>query len=141
MRKTALYLCWVRACRGVPRGIGKSGLRARPEDIPMLSWFYLAYFSRKFNKSLRDVNPVFPEALRRCQWKGTVAARRNVIESFLLFIREELPTGEEPGLAVPPRGPPVPRAGAGNTVSFRISAIFPKGIGWKRVACYAFPPR
>ncbi len=81
-------------------------LRERPEDVPVLSQFYLDYFNRKFNKSLRGIAPAFLETLRRYHWKGNVRELRNVMERCVLFSRGDLLTGEESGLTLPVREQP-----------------------------------
>lgn len=76
-------------------------LRERPEDVPVLCQFYLDYFNRKFNKSLRGIAPAFLETLERYHWKGNVRELRNIMERCVLFSRGDLLTGEEAGLFPP----------------------------------------
>lgn len=78
-------------------------LRERPEDIPVLCQYYLDYFNQKFNKTLRGIEPDFLAALKNHDWKGNVRELRNVMERCTLFSRGELLTGEETGLAFPPK--------------------------------------
>jgi two-component system response regulator AtoC len=78
-------------------------LRERPEDIPVLCQFYLEHFNRKFNKSLRGIDPDFLAVLEHYHWKGNVRELRNVIERCTLFSRGELLTGEETGLSLSPK--------------------------------------
>lgn len=73
-------------------------LRERPEDIPVLSQFYLEHFNRKFNKSLREIAPEFLTLLQGYSWKGNVRELRNVMERCVLFSRRDVLTGEETGL-------------------------------------------
>ncbi|MEA4932980.1 MAG: sigma-54 dependent transcriptional regulator, partial [Lawsonibacter sp.] len=85
-------------------------LRERPEDVPILCQFYLDYFNRKFNKSLRGIAPGFLETLEHYHWKGNVRELRNVMERCVLFSRGDLLTGEEAGL-IPPMKEQRPAAG------------------------------
>lgn len=78
-------------------------LRERPEDVSVLCQFYLEHFNRKFNKSLKGIDPAFLETLERYHWKGNVRELRNVMERCVLFSRGELLTGEETGLSFTPR--------------------------------------
>lgn len=73
-------------------------LRERPEDIPVLSQFYLEHFNRKFNKSLQGISPKFLKVLQNYYWKGNVRELRNVMERCVLFSRGTVLTGEETGL-------------------------------------------
>lgn len=73
-------------------------LRERPEDIPVLSQYYLEHFNRKFNKSLREIAPEFLTLLQGYSWKGNVRELRNVMERCVLFSRRDVLTGEETGL-------------------------------------------
>ena len=78
-------------------------LRERPEDVSVLCQFYLEHFNRKFNKSLKGIDPAFLETLEHYHWKGNVRELRNVMERCVLFSRGELLTGEETGLSFTPR--------------------------------------
>ena len=75
-------------------------LRERPEDVPALCQFYLEHFNRKFNKSLKGIDPAFLQAMEQYYWKGNVRELRNVIERCVLFSDGELLTGEEAGLSL-----------------------------------------
>lgn len=84
-------------------------LRERPEDISALCGFYLEHFNRKFQKSLRGIEPEFMEALERYDWKGNVRELRNVMERCVLFSQGPLLTGIEASLPLPGRGRPAPQ--------------------------------
>lgn len=83
-------------------------LRERREDIPILCQYYLEYFNRKFNKSLRCISPEFLQVLENYYWKGNVRELRNVIERCALFSRGDTLTGEESGLGVIHKNQEVP---------------------------------
>lgn len=86
-------------------------LRERPEDVPALCQFYLEHFNRKFNKSLKGIDPAFLQAMEQYYWKGNVRELRNVMECCTLFSKGELLTGTEAQL---PLAQPVQRlAGSG----------------------------
>lgn len=84
-------------------------LRERPEDISALCGFYLEHFNRKFQKSLRGIEPEFMETLERYDWKGNVRELRNVMERCVLFSQGPLLTGIEASLPLPGRGRPAPQ--------------------------------
>jgi len=79
-------------------------LRERPEDVPALCQFYLEHFNRKFNKSLKGIDPAFLQAMEQYYWKGNVRELRNVMECCTLFSKGELLTGTAFVLNVPMRG-------------------------------------
>jgi transcriptional regulator with GAF, ATPase, and Fis domain len=54
-------------------------LRARPSDLPVLTWHFLAYFSRQLGKRL-DLSAAALESLSRYDWPGNVRELRNVVE-------------------------------------------------------------
>lgn len=64
-------------------------LRERSEDIPSLSYSFLAEFNKKFQKSVTDIDPVAMDRLKEYPWKGNIRELRNVIERALLLIDEE----------------------------------------------------
>ena len=80
-------------------------LRERPEDVPVLCQFYLEHFNRKFNKSIRGIDPDFLAVLERYHWHGNVRELRNVMERCTLFSKGDLLTGAETGLTLSPRRP------------------------------------
>jgi len=64
-------------------------LRERSEDIPSLSYSFLAEFNKKFQKNVTDIDPVAMDRLKEYPWKGNIRELRNVIERALLLIDEE----------------------------------------------------
>ena len=80
-------------------------LGERPEDVPVLCQFYLEHFNRKFNKSIRGIDPDFLAVLERYHWHGNVRELRNVMERCTLFSKGDLLTGAETGLTLSPRRP------------------------------------
>ena len=64
-------------------------LRERSEDIPSLSYSFLAEFNKKFQKNVTDIDPVAMDRLKEYPWKGNIRELRNIIERALLLIDEE----------------------------------------------------
>lgn len=64
-------------------------LRERSEDIPSLSYSFLAEFNKKFQKNVNDIDPVAMDRLKEYPWKGNIRELRNVIERALLLIDDE----------------------------------------------------
>jgi len=62
-------------------------LRERPGDIEPLVRHFLAHFSRKFGKRLRDVAPASMERLRRYDWPGNIRELQNVLERACVLAR------------------------------------------------------
>lgn len=55
-------------------------LRERTADIPLLSRRFLAKYTRKLGKSLRDFTPAALERMARYAWPGNVRELQNVVE-------------------------------------------------------------
>ena len=69
-------------------------LRDRGDDILLLARHFLHEFSRKFQKSFRDVSDEAAEALAGYRWPGNVRELRNVIERVVLLEEGERLEGE-----------------------------------------------
>ena len=102
-------------------------LRERVEDIAVLSQYYLEHFNRKFNKSLKDIDPAFREVLDHYYWKGNVRELRNVMERCVLFSRGTTLTGEETGLNIRPADKP-----AASGLAFPMQDLTRGGIDLRR---------
>lgn len=102
-------------------------LRERVEDIAVLSQYYLEHFNRKFNKSLKDIDPAFQEVLDHYYWKGNVRELRNVMERCVLFSRGTTLTGEETGLNIRPADKP-----AASGLAFPMQDLNRGGIDLRR---------
>ena len=59
-------------------------MRDRPEDIPMLTSYYLKQYNDQYGKSVR-LMPEALEALRGYDWPGNVRELKNVVERALTF--------------------------------------------------------
>ncbi len=84
-------------------------LRERPEDIPLLSRFFVQKYAGRMNRNIERIPASVMEALARYDWPGNIRELQNVIERSVL-----LTTGSALTLAMPEvigkHQPPVPRA-------------------------------
>jgi len=60
-------------------------LRARPEDIPLLTQHFLTAFGRKMGKPALTVAPAAMQALQRNEWRGNIRELENVLERVMAF--------------------------------------------------------
>lgn len=65
-------------------------LRRRPTDIPVLANHFLAFFSRKFGKSITGFSDSAMKALMALSWPGNVRELRNVVERGCILTKESL---------------------------------------------------
>ena len=68
-------------------------LRERKEDIPLLVDYFIDEMNRKFNRSIRGLEPEALKAISKYPWPGNVRELRNCLESVFNFS-----TGETIGL-------------------------------------------
>lgn len=61
-------------------------LRDRPDDIPVLTSFFVDGFNREFRKNVLGVNRTAAELLQRYAWPGNVRELRNAIERAVLLV-------------------------------------------------------
>lgn len=69
-------------------------LRKRPEDIPLLTDFYVEQYNRNMGRAISGVSELVRNALLAYDWPGNVRELRNVIERAVLISppdRRELP--------------------------------------------------
>ncbi len=59
-------------------------LRERPEDIPVLSNYFLAKYNAKMNKRIEAIEPAAMDSLINYPWKGNVRELENAIESAMV---------------------------------------------------------
>jgi two-component system response regulator HydG len=55
-------------------------LRERPEDIPVLSEYFLGHLSRNIQKTIQTISPEAIQRLQTYHWPGNVRELKNVIE-------------------------------------------------------------
>jgi DNA-binding NtrC family response regulator len=64
-------------------------LRDRVEDIPLLVARFIETFSQEHHKKIRGVSAETTEALMRYAWPGNVRELKNLVESLVVFARDE----------------------------------------------------
>ncbi len=65
------------------------GLQERSGDIPLLSYHFLAKYSRINKKNIREISPEAMDALQRHQYTGNVRELENIIERGVIFCQED----------------------------------------------------
>ncbi|WP_262690771.1 sigma-54-dependent transcriptional regulator [Kordiimonas aestuarii] len=60
-------------------------LRARPDDVPELADYYIAFYARKYGKAAKSLSPEALDALRRYSWPGNIRALRHAIERAVIL--------------------------------------------------------
>jgi len=60
-------------------------LRERKEDIIPLAEHFIAYFSKKLNKNIEQVDQSFLESLQRYSWKGNIRELKNIVERSIII--------------------------------------------------------
>jgi formate hydrogenlyase transcriptional activator len=80
-------------------------LRERPEDIPLLTRFFVQKYASRMNRKIERIPAAVMEALARYDWPGNIRELQNVIERSVL-----LTTGSALTLAMPEVSskPPLP---------------------------------
>jgi formate hydrogenlyase transcriptional activator len=71
-------------------------LRKRPEDIPLLTRFFVQKYASRMNRKIERIPAAVMEALARYDWPGNIRELQNVIERSVL-----LTTGSALSLAMP----------------------------------------
>ena len=70
-------------------------LRERTEDIPLLARYFLAFFSRKYNKNaITDFSPESEQLMNAYRWPGNVRELKNLVERFVVLENSEVITPE-----------------------------------------------
>lgn len=64
-------------------------LRERKEDIPLLIDYFLEYFALEAGKKKKTMNKEAMEAFMNYSWPGNVSELINVIERFVIMIKED----------------------------------------------------
>ena len=71
-------------------------LRDRPEDIPLLTRFFVQKYASRMSRPIERIPAAVMEALARYEWPGNIRELQNVIERSVL-----LTTGSALSLAMP----------------------------------------
>lgn len=72
-------------------------LRERPDDIPLLVWFFVEEYSKVLGKPVDVIPPENMEALRSYPWPGNIRELRNVVERAVIVA-----TSSRLAIIVPP---------------------------------------
>ena len=67
-------------------------LRERPEDIPLLTNYFIEQYNRSMKRNIRGVTPEVAERFRRYRWPGNIRQLRNAVEGAFAIARGELLT-------------------------------------------------
>lgn len=78
-------------------------LRERQEDIPLLINYYLHYYSLETGKKKKVMSPEAMQAFMKYSWPGNVSELINVIERFVIMIKEDEIKASHLYLLVEPR--------------------------------------
>src|ERR1700688_2924980 len=60
-------------------------LRERPEDIPLLTAYFLRHFSKRMNKSVEKIPQELSHLLSTCDWPGNIRELQNFIERTVIM--------------------------------------------------------
>jgi len=78
-------------------------LRERKEDIPLLINYFLAYFSNEYGKKQKTMSKEAMKAFLNYSWPGNVSELINVIERFVIMVKDEQIKTSHLSLLVEPR--------------------------------------
>jgi DNA-binding NtrC family response regulator len=65
-------------------------LRERPEDIPELVDYFIAYYRAKMNKPVDGIAPAALQMIMKYPWKGNVRELENAIERAMVVTQEKM---------------------------------------------------
>ncbi len=75
-------------------------LRERPEDIPLLTEYFLKQLSETYNKPVIGVAPAGLQIMMQYHWPGNIRMLRHVLEKAVIFAQKPIISGEEIALAL-----------------------------------------
>lgn len=78
-------------------------LRERKEDIPSLIKYFLVYFSNEYGKKQKTMSKEAMKAFLNYSWPGNVSELINVIERFVIMVKDEQIKASHLSLLVEPR--------------------------------------
>ena len=64
-------------------------LRERVGDIPLLAWSFLKTFADEHQKQITSLDPTLLNSISRHSWPGNVCELRNLIETLVIFCKED----------------------------------------------------
>ncbi len=80
-------------------------LRKRPEDIPLLTDFYVEQYNRNMGRAISGVSELVRNALLAYDWPGNVRELRNAVESaFNLCTGATVQLNDIPAISLPRGG-------------------------------------
>lgn len=65
-------------------------LRERKEDIELLMNYFIAFFAKKTNKNIPEIENNFIDALKNYTWNGNIRELKNTIERCMILMEENL---------------------------------------------------
>jgi two-component system nitrogen regulation response regulator NtrX len=78
-------------------------LRERKGDIPLLIKYFLIYFSKEYGKKQKSMSKEAMDAFLNYSWPGNVSELINVIERFVIMVKEDEIKASHLSLLVEPR--------------------------------------
>ncbi len=60
-------------------------LRMRPEDIPLLGYYFFDNYARKNKRTIREIEPAVLRLLQDYSWPGNIRELENVMERAVIF--------------------------------------------------------
>lgn len=60
-------------------------LREKPEDIELLSNYYLQYYNNQLGKEIKTISPATIQLLKEYRWPGNVKELKNIIERAVII--------------------------------------------------------
>jgi DNA-binding NtrC family response regulator len=70
-------------------------LRERPEDIPLLTRFFIQRYAGKLDRTIKEIPSTTLETLSRYDWPGNIRELQNIIERAVILCRGETFTIDE----------------------------------------------
>ena len=85
-------------------------LRERPEDISLLTTYFIEQYNRSMKRSIRGVTPEVAEQFRRYRWPGNIRQLRNTVEGAFAVAQGELLCEADLAESLGTRPEPAPEA-------------------------------
>jgi len=105
-------------------------LRERRDEIPTLTDFFVARYSRKYNRPARPISDELRQLYAQYEWPGNIRELENMIKRVVILQDEQLVIREiqrnmqrAAAMAVPVASPVAATVGAGIAVSAGVGAI------------------
>jgi transcriptional regulator with PAS, ATPase and Fis domain len=69
-------------------------LRQRPEDIPILAYYFFETYTRKNARDIHEIDPAALNLLRTYKWPGNIRELENIMERAVIFCTGKTLTAE-----------------------------------------------